>query len=284
MRNFSVLILHLFVTQSYAEEHMVNVTSDMQDSMDKLADKLIDKLVGKLVNQARTGHLAIPQRVSPSAPHAPLLLPHWPAMFHAAHSVRTPRAPRAESEKPMRVVRDGAAPGPLQNWPVVYQRLLDAGVQTVPIEEASDMVKKKGAVIVDVRMEDAFAGGTPEGAVNVPFFKYFEGDGSAGANLKKVAAFFVGLPAKERNPDFNTMALEKLPKNKPLIVTCDRGGNLDGSRTNSFGTAKEYSDTDQYTLSLKAAYLLYEAGFTQLSIMKGGISNWRAKKLPMVGV
>lgn len=203
------------------------------------------------------------------------LLPGRSSRIH-----RAPGPLHAEFDPQEKVVRDGAEPGPLKGWPFVYKTLLSAGVGALTREEVVEM-QKKGAVIVDVRNQDQFEEETMEGAVSVPFFVPKTGS-SFNDNLQKVTAFILGVKPTQRNPEFATLAKEKLPQDKPLIIACNRGGKLLANRTNSFGTAKVYSDTDQYTLSLKAAYELYTLGFKNLYFLTGGFRNWRAQKFPTI--
>eukprot|EP00746_Dinoflagellata_sp_MGD_P039402 gnl/MRDRNA2_/MRDRNA2_195019_c0_seq1.p1 gnl/MRDRNA2_/MRDRNA2_195019_c0~~gnl/MRDRNA2_/MRDRNA2_195019_c0_seq1.p1 ORF type:complete len:255 (-),score=28.72 gnl/MRDRNA2_/MRDRNA2_195019_c0_seq1:138-794(-) len=170
--------------------------------------------------------------------------------------------------------------GPLKEWPAIYQNLVDRDLQSVTGEEALKMVRDEGAVLVDVRLESIFKTGTMEGAINVPFFQPVAGD-SLSDNFKRIATFAMGMQAKERNPNFSVMALERLPRDRPIIVSCNRGGNLVTNRRFAYGQMKDFSDTDQYTLTFKAVYELYEAGFTKVSFLKGGISQWRYSGLPM---
>jgi len=92
----------------------------------------------------------------------------------------------------------------------------------------------------------------------------------------------------ERNPEFRKLALERLSrdKNKPIIIVCNRGGELTRTYKN-YKTGEVLPLTgDQmhmpmkYTPSLKAAYELYKLGFTQLYILEGGLNEWKARGLP----
>merc|ERR1712110_488754 len=101
--------------------------------------------------------------------------------------------------------------------------LLDRGLQSITGEEAMQMVKDQGAVIVDVNKENKFKGRTIEGAINVPFFRPLTGDSMLN-RTKRFWGNLLGVEATERNPDFASLARERLPSNRPVIVACDRGG------------------------------------------------------------
>merc|ERR1712139_553877 len=98
-----------------------------------------------------------------------------------------------------------------------------------------------------------------EGAVSVPLFRKVAGD-SMFDNVKRLGMGMMAMEARERNPDFAAMALERLPRNTPIIVACDRGGSLESTvkKEKSGGRVKEYADPDRAfgieSRALKAAY------------------------------
>lgn len=209
----------------------------------------------------------------------------WLLSGRSPHTHRYPEPlhakPDAKQQDPNeRVQRDGAEPGPLKGWPLVYKTLVDSGVKALTREEVLHKVRTKGAVLVDVRQENAFQEETMEGAINLPFFRPKSGS-SFNDNLQKLTAFVLGVKPTERNPNFLNLVKE-LPRDKDIIIACDRGGTLTGDRRNSFGTVKVYSDTDQYTLSLKAAYEVYQLGFRKIYFLTGGFNNWVANNFPTV--
>jgi rhodanese-related sulfurtransferase len=170
-------------------------------------------------------------------------------------------------------------------WPVVYLSLLDRGLTAVTGDEALKMVKDKGAVFVDVELEKLYLEGTVEGAVSVPMYQPVSGD-SMMDNIKRIALGAMAMQATERNPDFKKVAQERLPKGKPLIVACNRGGSMATTvLKKKNGYTKEYADPDRSfgieSRSLKACYELYEAGFTNIYVLKGGINQWRYDGKPM---
>lgn len=172
-------------------------------------------------------------------------------------------------------------------WPAVYLSLMDNGLMNKQVtgEEALKMVKNQGAVLVDTDNEGDFEANTMEGAVNVPLYRPVAGN-SFFDNVKKASGFFMGMTATERNTDFVKLAEERLPKDKPIIVACRRGGSLETVvKKQKFDGVKEYEDPDKSfgieSRSLKACYELFEAGFTKVYFLKGGINEWSHQKLPL---
>jgi rhodanese-related sulfurtransferase len=171
---------------------------------------------------------------------------------------------------------------PPRLWPAVYKYLLERGLKSVTNEEARQMVKWQGAVLVDVRSSDAtlvgsYNKGTIEGAMNVPLFQKVVGM-SPFDNARRGMMSFFGMEATERNPNLEKMALELLPKNKPIIIFCNRGGTLDKGVI----TLDEFQKPMYTSRSLKAAYELYQCGFSKLYFLEGGIEQWESDGLPMM--
>jgi rhodanese-related sulfurtransferase len=208
-------------------------------------------------------------------------------------------APRAATNKAASWDEKRAPPGgnAYKDWPTAYQSLLDKGLKAIPPEEAFRMMQKRGALLVDVRPADStweklplgpfrsgttitYMTGSAEGAVNVPLFRQIQGN-SMFDIIKRLNAWMFLVEPTERNPDFIDLA-SKLPKNRPIILTCNRGGSLDKGldKTKSSDKAKMNLPT-RYTSSLKAAYELYKLGYKDLYVLEGGINEWEKKGFPM---
>ena len=104
-------------------------------------------------------------------------------------------------------------------------------VKTISRGEATHLINKANAVVVDVRSRDDFRRGHISGAVNL-----------AAAEVKKG----------------NLTEIEKF-KDQPVIVACATGQSAG-----------------------EAAAQLSAAGFTQVSVLKEGISGWNGENLPLV--
>jgi len=154
------------------------------------------------------------------------------------------------------------------SWGRKYRSLISRGLTPVNGEEAMRMVKEDGAVIVDVRTEEKFNEGTVDGAIHVPLFQSVKPESVANV-MQIMYCGVLGCKATKGNANFGTLALERLPRDKPLVIVCQRGGILDTDPAIGFKIAK---DTAKYTTSLKAAYELYEAGFTNLYYVVWGIN------------
>merc|ERR1719235_556866 len=153
------------------------------------------------------------------------------------------------------------------------------------------------AIIVDTRVESSsfdqipwgpfqsgtmatFKSGTVEGAVNVPLMRPIAGN-SPRDWLKRMNSWLFILEPIEGNPNFADLAKERLPKDRPLILFGNRGGDIsaepadagkDGRRKPSVMT------TFGYTQELKAAYELLKLGYTKLYILGGGIGRWEREE------
>eukprot|EP00746_Dinoflagellata_sp_MGD_P055437 gnl/MRDRNA2_/MRDRNA2_24121_c0_seq2.p1 gnl/MRDRNA2_/MRDRNA2_24121_c0~~gnl/MRDRNA2_/MRDRNA2_24121_c0_seq2.p1 ORF type:complete len:260 (-),score=35.67 gnl/MRDRNA2_/MRDRNA2_24121_c0_seq2:187-966(-) len=243
MRSFCVVMLHAIIAASVHAENILHYA-------DNLADKLVDKLVYRVLKST---------------------VPMPGASTSMAHR------PFSRSKFQLR-----AAP-PYREWQEgnAQRTLSDRGLTEVTCERALKMMKDKDCILVDVRPENAVKYGKmmpngqrvkfgrPKGAVNVPYFRELTGT-SLRDNINRLVCG-VGLrkPATERNPEFVQMALGSLPRNKTIVLACDRGGSL------------MKGDSAFYTRSLQAAYELYDAGFTRLRVLKGGIPEWQGFGFPM---
>jgi rhodanese-related sulfurtransferase len=170
-------------------------------------------------------------------------------------------------------------------WPVVYLSLLDRGLKQVDSKEALKLVEDEGAVLVDVELERRFEQGTMNGAVNVPLYQPVAGSAIMDT-IKKISLAAMGMQATERNPDFAKVAQERLPKDKPIIVACNRGGSMGTTVSKQKnGYVKVYEDPDRSfgidSRSLKACYELYQANFTNIYFLKGGINQYQHEGFPM---
>jgi len=84
-----------------------------------------------------------------------------------------------------------------------------------------------GWVMLDVRPPEEVARCAVPGSVNVPLY-LVDPDRSLGGLLKQWAAFgtggwWLGGAHMKTNPDFLLDTLRKLPKDKPVVVACQKG-------------------------------------------------------------
>jgi len=168
-------------------------------------------------------------------------------------------------------------------WPVVHTFLTEKKLKSMPAAEVAKEVQSGKAVLVDIRDPVNFAKEHAEGSINVPLFRQVQGNSPFDIAKKVVMAGFA-MAATERNPNFADEALEKLPKNKKIIVACSIGGTLVTTRSATMKN-KVYADPERAfgreSRSLKACYELYQAGFKQISHLDGGVQQWRYQGFPM---
>jgi len=195
--------------------------------------------------------------------------------------VKDPRAEYAD------IIITPKAGSPYIIWPAIFQVLKQAGLQSIPTEEVQDLVAKNKVTLVDVRMEDQYEQGHVDGAINVPMFRESTGSG-VWDNLKRVVNAALLIRSTERDPEF-PQKLESAVggKNKPVVLYCGMGGNLDTKIQSSKAMYKEkgYEDVDKSfgkeSRSLKACFELLNAGFKNVKHMKGGYSTWKYEKRPV---
>src|SRR5204863_211175 len=79
--------------------------------------------------------------------------------------------------------------------------------ERIDVRQAHELMdKEKDAVYLDVRTEDEFAEGHPEGAINVPI-------GTPNPAMQRI----------DPNPDFLDVVRAAVPEHVPLIVGCKSG-------------------------------------------------------------
>jgi len=297
MHSITATILLVFVTNA-AAEYASKVQDDKDQIANKMADDLINKLVDHLISRVlNVGSMPIAQRGSLRTP------------THIARAASAPGPVKSifdpsNSWNPFVMKRSAEKKDSYSSWGAQYRSLINSGLKSLSPLEAEEMVKDKGAVVLDARPEYKWDKFTIEDSINVPLFQRVQGHGMTD-HLKRGVTGAMAVEATERNPNFAAMAKERLPHDKPIIIVCDRGGKLDTSYeeaakvevppmvklVNSMTTplmpktgTKDFDRyPNRYTTSLKAAYELYQAGFTNLYFVDGGMQNWEEEGLPLVG-
>ncbi|GAX77226.1 hypothetical protein CEUSTIGMA_g4672.t1 [Chlamydomonas eustigma] len=158
-------------------------------------------------------------------------------------------------------------------WSEIYEYLVSDGrVKPLTPEAAYAKANKKGAVLVDVRLEQKYSAGHAAGSLSVPLYRPIQG-WDLPSTIRRIGFSFFGIyPATELNPDFIDVAQETLQKGKEIILVCEMGGTLE----NKVGTSTGFQSR-----SLKAAYFLLQAGFSKVSYCQGGIAQWGREGLPL---
>lgn len=294
MRSVTTLFLHALIAQAYDKYSTVST----QEFLGKLIDRAPQvwpthraELDGATLGKPG-GPMVRSQPVMPFAPHSSLLSASRPGVSRAPRAVQGAEFATKQSKLTWDQKRAPPGGSTYKEWPKTYNNLLDRGLKTVTTKEAFSMVQKGDAVIVDVRPSwsawddiplgpfssgtmKTFKSGSAQGAINVPYFRTIQGT-SMFDIMKRMNAYMFVVEPTERNPDFKDLAMKRLPKDKQLIITCNRGGELETGLPNDKTTAPM-----RYTSSLKAAHELYGLGFDKLYILDGGMYEWEAEGLPM---
>lgn len=105
--------------------------------------------------------------VARSAARSARLFPLTRKLPTAQRRVRVTRAAVDQPEIDPRY-----AAGSYPNWDSIHKQLTEKyRLQSVPVQEAAEMIEAGKAVLVDVRLKESFEEAHPEGAVNAPIFR-----------------------------------------------------------------------------------------------------------------
>lgn len=188
----------------------------------------------------------------------------------------SPKSLRPQSamrfQRPLRARGAGVvARGYLEDWENQKQELVQFGLRQVSCDNVLRMVRDEGGILCDVRQVEKYEKLTPNTAINVPAYATIMADqfDTPTKAAKQAILALAGMRAQQTNPNFTAEAEAKLPRDKPIIVICDKGGN--------------YMDSDPgqaYSQSLQAAYRLIKLGYKELYVLKGGLNEYRKQGLP----
>jgi len=158
-----------------------------------------------------------------------------------------------------------------ETWETMYEALVATGVSYVTPKDASN---KRGAVMLDVRLEDAQAERRIPRAVSAALYRPIQGK-DVFANIRRAAFAFFAIAGTERNPEWlnQVQAAVKGNKGAEIICVCERGGSLENKPGMKLGFQSR---------SLKAVYLLRQAGYRNVKVLDGGMYRWAREDLPMV--
>ena len=157
---------------------------------------------------------------------------------------------------------NGIVPGVgkgMPKWPEVWEWLnYEKKMETLDSAEAVELVKR-GAVLLDVRFEPDYEKWSVPGSVHVPYV--------TGGILAKMR-----LPGfKKKNLDFVSQVEEAIPdKNTKIILACIWGGSLVREPPKNRGL----TDDTKGAGSLPGAFELYQAGYTNLYHLHGGVNQY----------
>jgi len=179
-------------------------------------------------------------------------------------------------------------------WPVCFSVLEQKGLKSYAVEDVQKELAQGKCTLIDIRPSEEYERGHVEGSVNVPLFIKAVSQ-TKGMRLKRIAFAFLAMTPRERNPTFLAdceAALGGKKPRKPFYVMCSQGGSMDRIVTSNKldGQGKPYTkrfedperDFGRESRSLKAAFELYNAGFTNLKHVRGGYQRWIKEELPIV--
>jgi rhodanese-related sulfurtransferase len=156
-------------------------------------------------------------------------------------------------------------------WERIYASLVATGVPTLSPAEAA---KRRGALLLDVRLADAVAKRALPKALSKPLYVPIQG-WDAFSNIRRVAFAFFGIAGTELDPSWLASVTAAIPnKGSEVIVVCEMGGRLENKPGVKFGFQSR---------SLKAFYYLRQAGYKNVKHLRGGVAAWAADGLPLEG-
>jgi rhodanese-related sulfurtransferase len=171
-------------------------------------------------------------------------------------------------------------------WPVVHTLLTEKRLKSVTPSEALKM-QSQGWTLVDVRIAGDYDALHAAGAINIPLFRFVQGN-SFWDNVKKFAMASFAMKATERDPDYAGTVASTLKKGQKIMLMCAIGGTL-GTRLmlRPDKYPKGIDDPDRNfgreSRCLKAAYELMQNGWNSgnLVFVEGGFQQWKYQDLPL---
>jgi len=169
-------------------------------------------------------------------------------------------------------------------WPAVYGVLCSRGLKSISPEEAKTQMDQ-GAVLLDIREDVEFKEYHAAGAAHVPLFEKLDPPNTPLGLFYKLGYALVGVTPTDYNPNFAAQVLQTAgSKDRPIIVHCGYGGYLDQTTKTRLDKYPDgYRDPERAfgweSRSLRAAFELMNAGFTNVVHLEGGLGRWRAKGL-----
>jgi rhodanese-related sulfurtransferase len=156
-------------------------------------------------------------------------------------------------------------------WERIYGSLVATGVPSLSPAEAA---KRRGALLLDVRLADAVAKRALPKALSKPLYVPIQG-WDAFSNIRRVAFAFFGIAGTELDPSWLSSVTAAIPnKGSEVVVVCEMGGRLENKPGVKFGFQSR---------SLKALYYLRQAGYKNVKHLRGGVAAWAADGLPLEG-
>merc|ERR1712176_1493524 len=152
----------------------------------------------------------------------------------------------------------------------MYPELLKSDVKTAYPEDVQGLREDEGAVLVDVRTAEQVEKDPigEEGTINLPYKVEGQADSFKG---KLKSLFLASTPNTIPNPNFLTMAKEKLPSDKPIILVCNSGSVLEVP--DWAGVNNPFANSKMYSRSLEAAYALNATGFKKLYVRSDSVKH-----------
>lgn len=144
-------------------------------------------------------------------------------------------------------------------------------VPMVPCDVVSASVDKGETVLLDVREPEDYRDVHAVSAVNIPLYFQLEG-----MSFKRFVYAVNGMKGSQLNEKFLEQVQAKFPdKGQSIAVMCNSGGTYEASLAGVEGKKSR---------SLIAIYqMMKDAGYTNVIHVSGGMREWGAADMPVVG-
>mmetsp|Transcript_13113 Transcript_13113/g.35704 ORF Transcript_13113/g.35704 Transcript_13113/m.35704 type:complete len:261 (-) Transcript_13113:477-1259(-) len=162
------------------------------------------------------------------------------------------------------IVVQGYSPTSIKGWNKIKSTLREANVKLLSAQELT-FARERGVPIIDIRPPADYEQAHIPGAQNVPFYQPITGWSAMKIARRAGYALFGVLNGTEVNQEFTQQVAKAMKPDSGAIIYCSIGGSLD---------PVEKSKKGLQSRSLIAAWKLVTDGYPNVSVLKGGWSEW----------
>ncbi|QDZ25508.1 rhodanese-like domain-containing protein [Chloropicon primus] len=167
---------------------------------------------------------------------------------------------------------DGNRPTSPKAWKIQYKALKEKRVREV-LGSDIDGLRRRGALLIDVRPSEEYDAGHIEGSLNVPLYKLIDGWSPQQCARKATFAFFGIFNGTEYNDKFESDLQALTDAKDEIVLICSTGGTLNPDQK---------SQSRAQSRSLMAAYDMIGLGYEKIRFLDGGYNQWRNEEREIV--
>ncbi|KAF5837554.1 Rhodanese-like domain-containing protein [Dunaliella salina] len=158
----------------------------------------------------------------------------------------------------------GYSPTSVRGWAKIQSTLREANVKLLSAQELT-FARERGVPIIDIRPPAEYEQAHIPGAVNVPFYQPITGWSAMKIARRAGYALFGVLNGTEVNQEFTQQVAQAMKPDSGAILYCSMGGSLE---------PVEKSKKGLQSRSLIAAWKVVTDGYPNVSVLRGGWSEW----------